>query len=222
MSEIDLYKFREVWQIFDPLGIKYIPTERLKTFLETVGLPLGLPKQSTYQQYFGLALKLELHNFSGGISFKELLCKSHRRAFTSHFENEAVARMTKDDDNHLKKQILEETIQRARRVRGEKGEILKRIGAHAKEELAYNYANMEDSQQQCKKATIGAESQTLLGSAGSQVPGSQYTRHIRLLKYDISAIRIQRLTRDYLKGLRGPRSLASEFVAPKSMATVVV
>tara|TARA_B110000211_G_scaffold114205_1_gene132442 strand:+ start:248 stop:457 length:210 start_codon:yes stop_codon:yes gene_type:complete len=34
MSEIELYKFRELWEKFDPLGTKYIPVDRLKSFLE--------------------------------------------------------------------------------------------------------------------------------------------------------------------------------------------
>jgi hypothetical protein len=126
MSEIELYKFRELWQKFDPIGTKYIPVDRLKTFLEALGPPLGLCKQSTFQQYFQLALELELHNFSGGISFTELLCKCHRNAFTKHFESDIMDRID-NNDRRVEEEVLEDTLNRARRVTGAKAEILQRI-----------------------------------------------------------------------------------------------
>jgi hypothetical protein len=141
--------------------------------------------------------------------------------------------MTRIDTNDgLESEILEETLNRARRVTGAKAEILKRILDDTVEQGGANAARAKQRRATAAsslgEAAPGAAARSASPPKAPEdvaivdVPGSEYTRQVRQLKYDISAIRIQRITRDFIKGLRGPRSLRTRFVQPPTMSTVVV
>ena len=137
-----------------------------------------------------------------------------------------------DKNDGLEAEILEETLNRARRVTGAKAEILKRILDDTVEQGGANAARAKQRRSTAISSRAVAADGAPAGGASPakepekvvapDVPGSQYTRQVRQLKYDISAIRIQRITRDFLKGLRGPRSLRTRFVQPPITTSVVV